>query len=82
MTKSSSDKSKANPDVVENAKLCAEQGWKGTFHLKSGEVISKAYITGTNWDLEAVSIEKIGERHVEPRVVYLKDVSRIEVGWS
>jgi len=73
---------KAPRDVIENAKLCAEQGWRGTFHLKTGEVISKAYITGTNWELEVVSIEKVGERHLEPQLIHLKDVMRIEVGWG
>ena len=68
-------------DVLENAKLCAEQGWKGTFYLISGEVIEKAFITGTNWEVGAVSLERVGERHLPPRIVFLKDVDRIEVGW-
>ena len=72
---------KVPSEIIENAKLCAEQGWKGTFHLKSGEVISQAFITGTNWELNVVSVEKIGERHLEPRIVYLVEVDRIEVGW-
>lgn len=74
--------SKAKRDVIENAKLCAEQGWKGTFHLTSGEVIDKAYITGTNWTEEVVSLEKVGERHLPPRIISLRDVETIEVGWT
>jgi hypothetical protein len=68
--------------VIENAKLCAEQGWKGTFHLHSGETIEGAYITGTNWDLNVVSLEKVGERNLPARLVYLKDVASIDVSWS
>lgn len=74
--------SKAKRDVIENTKLCAEQGWKATFRLLSGEVIEKAYITGTDWNEEAISIEKVGERHLAPRILYLKDVDQVEVGWS
>jgi hypothetical protein len=68
--------------VIENAKLCAERGWKGTFHLRSGETIEGAYITGTNWDLSVVSVERVGERHMPARIIYLKDVASIEVGWT
>jgi hypothetical protein len=76
------DSSKAKRDVVENTKLCAEQGWKATFRLKDGEVIEKAYITGTDWKLEAVSLEKVGERHLPARILYLRDVDQVEVGWN
>lgn len=70
-----------NKDVLENAKLCAEQGWKGTFHLKNGEVIEQAFITGTNWEEGVVSVERVGERHLPPKIIHLKDVDSIEVGW-
>jgi hypothetical protein len=73
---------KAKRDVIENTKLCAEQGWKATFRLSSGEVIEKAYITGTDWDAEAVKVEKIGERHLPPRIIFLRDVDAVEVGWT
>lgn len=76
------DALKAKRDVIENTKLCAEQGWKATFRLLSGEVIEKAYITGTDWKLEAISVEKVGERHLPARILYLKDVDNVEVGWS
>jgi hypothetical protein len=73
---------KATRDVIENTRLCAEQGWKASFHLSSGEVIEKAYITGTDWEKQAVSLEKVGERHLPPRIVFLNSVVRVEVGWA
>ena len=73
---------KAKRDVIENTKLCADQGWKGTFRLSSGEIVEKAYITGTNWDLEVIKIEKVGERHLPPRIIHLCDVESVEVGWT
>lgn len=72
---------KPHRDVLENAKLCAEQGWKGTFHLMSGEVIEKAYITGTNWEKGVITLERIGERHLPPRLLQIADIEKIEIGW-
>jgi hypothetical protein len=74
--------SKAKRDVIENTKLCAEQGWKGTFRLLSGEVVEKAYITGTDWQAEAISVEKVGERNLPPRIIFLHEVESVEVGWN
>lgn len=73
---------KAKRDVIENTRLCADQGWKATFHLISGEIIEGAFITGTDWEKEAVSLEKVGERHLPPRILYLTEVNRVEVGWK
>ena len=69
-------------DVIENTKLCAEQGWKATFRLFSGETIEKAYITGTDWNLQVVSLERVGERHLPPRILRLNEVMSVEVGWN
>jgi len=76
------EKTSAIRDVIENTKLCADQGWKATFHLSTGEVIDKAYITGTDWRAEAISVEKVGERHLPARILFLRDVVRVEVGWN
>lgn len=76
------DKKNKDRDVLENAKLCAEQGWKGNFRLFTGEVIEAAFITGTNWDKGFISIERVGERDKPPRILNLKDIESIEVGWN
>ena len=76
------DEKRKRRAVLENAKLCAEQGWKGTFYLLDGEIIEKAFITGTNWEQAVISLEKVGERHLPARIVHLKDVEKVEVGWS
>jgi hypothetical protein len=72
----------AKIDVVENAKLCVDHAWKASFHFISGEVVEGAHITGTNWDLGYVQVEKIGERHLPPRLIDLSEVHRVEVIWS
>ena len=69
-------------EVIENAKLCAEQGWKGTFRLKSGENVEGAYITGTNWEAGVISVERVGERNLPPKIINLVDVSSVEVVWT
>jgi hypothetical protein len=74
--------SKSKRDVIENTKLCVEQGWKGTFRLLSGEKVEGAYVTGTNWDVEAISVERVGERHLPPRIIYLNEVESVEVNWT
>lgn len=73
---------KAKRDVIENTKLCAEQGWKGNFRLTSGEMIERAYITGTDWEREAVSLERVGERHLPPRIIHLNEVDGVEIIWA
>jgi hypothetical protein len=73
---------KAKRDVVESSRLCAEQGWKGTFRLISGEVIEGAYITGTDWVKEFVALERVGERHLPARLLDLRDVASVEPNWG
>ena len=67
--------------VVEQTKLCADRGWRATFRMKSGEIVEAAYITGTNWDVGVVSIEKIGERHLPPRLIKLEEVTTVDIVW-
>ncbi len=73
---------KVKHDVIENTRLCAEQGWKATFRLTTGEAIEGAYITGTDWEKGAVALEKVGERHLPARILFLAEVDSVEVGWA
>jgi hypothetical protein len=75
-------KESAKRDVIEGAKLCAEQGWKGTYRLISGEVIEGAYVTGTDWDKQFIALEKVGERHLPATLLDLRDVASVEPSWS
>jgi hypothetical protein len=68
--------------VLENAKLAAEQGWKASFHFNDGESFQGGYITACDWDCGAVRVERVGERHLEPTLIYLKDLKRVELDWS
>lgn len=68
-------------EVVENVKLCEEQGWIGTFYLTNGEVLSRVSVKSADWKAQAVCVEgeSLGN---DSRVVYLSNVSRVEVGWN
>lgn len=71
-----------DPSVAENVWLCAERGWRISFVLHSGETIEKAYITATDEKQGVCVIEKIGERDLPPRVLYLHDVKSVEPHWA
>ena len=67
--------------VIDTAILCAERGWKATFTLTNGEVIKTVFITGTDWEQKFVSVERVGERHLSPRLIDLREVKQIEPHW-
>ncbi len=69
-------------DILEKAQLCAEQGWKGNYHFKDGEIFSQAFITKIDVDNGFVMLERIGERDLKPRLVDLRDVKKLEPDWS
>jgi hypothetical protein len=69
-------------EVKKNAQLCADQGWRGNFFLKSGESIQEAFITKADWDKDAIVLERMGERHVPPRLLMLNEIKKVEVDWS
>ena len=71
-----------NPDVLENAKLAAERGWKASFHYNDGTAFKGALITAYDWENAAVRVERVGERHLEPTLIFLKDIQKVEVDWS
>lgn len=73
---------KANKSVIENLKLCAEQGWKCNFKFKNGELFDGAYITGTDWNAQVVRVERVNERTLPPRLIELVEVESVEVLWS
>jgi len=67
--------------VEENAWLCAERGWQANYTLKSGEIIEMAFITASDQNEKAIVLEKPGERHLEPRLVFLEEVQKVEPHW-
>lgn len=68
-------------EVLESTQLAAERGLKATFWLKCGDTHKNVYITAYDWDFPAVAVERVGERHLDPTLVKLKDVDRVEVHW-
>ena len=50
--------------------------------LQDGEVFPRALITATDFDRGFVVLERIGERHLKPRLVDLRDVKELKPDWS
>ncbi|MEQ1876132.1 MAG: hypothetical protein ABL958_05765 [Bdellovibrionia bacterium] len=69
-------------EVLENAQLAADRGWKASFFYNDGNSFKGALITAADWDAGAVRVERVGERHLEPTLIFLKDVQKVEVDWS
>lgn len=68
--------------VLKTAKMIADNGWKGTFHMLSGEKHSAMFITASDFDKGAVVCERIGERHLPPTLLMLSEVKHIVPDWS
>ncbi|HEX4925888.1 MAG TPA: hypothetical protein VFV50_17480 [Bdellovibrionales bacterium] len=70
------------PHILENAQLAADRGWKASFFFQDGTAIHGAYITACDWEQGAVAVERVGERHLQPTLIFLKDLSKVEVDWA
>jgi hypothetical protein len=71
-----------NQTVLENAQLAADQGWKAAFHYIDGRTFLGGLITAADWDAKVVKVERVGERHLQPTLIFLKDIEKVEVDWS
>ncbi len=71
-----------NSLVLENAQLAADRGWRASFYYADGSAFKGALITACDWENGAVRVERVGERHLEPTLIFLKDVQKVEVDWS
>lgn len=69
-------------DVLENAQLAADRGWKASFYYNDGNAFKGALITAYDWENGAVQVERVGERHLQPTLIFLKDIQKVEVDWS
>ena len=78
----SSDTEKVSPEVEANAWLAAERGWKTNCFFRDGTVVQGAFITATDENKKAMVIERVGERHLQPRLVFLREIERLDVLWS
>ena len=71
-----------NQDTISTLKMVAEKGWRATLELSSGEVLDQIYITLEDFDKGAFAIERVGERHLKPRILYVKEVLKVLPDWS
>ena len=68
--------------IMADVRLCAKEGWKATFVFHNGEVFPQAFITATDFDAGAITLERVGERHLQPRLVFLNELAELRPDWS
>ncbi len=69
-------------EVAAKAQMCADQGWRANLTFKSGEEYRGAFITAADFEQGVVQMERIGDRNIEPRLIWLKDIQKWEPDWS
>lgn len=77
-----SDAERIEPGVEESIELCAEKGWRVSLYFRSGESFEGAFITATDENKKVIVVERPGERHLKPRIVYLNELQSVEVIWK
>lgn len=61
--------------------LAAEKGWKVNFRFEDGTEFENAYITQIDAENQAYILERVGERHLKPKLAYHKDVIAAKLHW-
>lgn len=68
-------------DVWQNILLAAERGWKLNLRFADGTELKSAYITQIDEENRAVILERVGERHLKPKLAYYSDIVEAKVHW-
>lgn len=61
--------------------MAAERGWKLSIEFHNEENLSGAYITKIDEENRAFIVEKVGERHLKPKLVFNKDIKSAKLHW-
>lgn len=61
--------------------MAAERGWKLSLEFNDEDSISGAYITKIDEEKRAFVLEKVGERHLKPKLVFNKDLKSAKLHW-
>ncbi|MFK8138416.1 MAG: hypothetical protein AB8E15_08655 [Bdellovibrionales bacterium] len=68
-------------DHWSNMKIAADNGWKISLKFTSGESFPDALITHIDEENKAIVCERVGERHLKPKLIYLDDVADTQLHW-
>lgn len=71
-----------NREVLQTLIMVAERGWRAHLVLSNGEEIKQIYITLEDFENGAFAVERVGERHLKPRLLWVKDVVKVTPDWS
>ena len=61
--------------------MAAERGWKISLEFQDGDSVAGAYITKMDEEKRAFILEKVGERHLKPKLVYNQDLKSAKLHW-
>lgn len=68
--------------IKQDVMICAENGYRGNFSMNDGKSYRGGYITGTNWEVGVISIERVGDRSRKPIVLRIEDIVDFELIWN
>lgn len=68
-------------EVWESIQMASERGWKISFFLKDGNDFKEGFITHIDEENKAVLVERVGERHIQPTLIYANDVVETKLHW-
>jgi hypothetical protein len=68
--------------ITDSLKLAAERGWKVRLTMKSGQLLERMFITGTDWYKGYVALERVGERHLAPTLIHIPDIAAATAIWN
>lgn len=71
-----------NQEVLQTLMMVAERGWRAHLVLSSGEELEQIYITLEDFEKGAFAVERVGERHLKPRMLWVKYVVKVTPDWS
>lgn len=72
---------KTADEIWEIVNMAAERGWKCSLWFTSGEDFKAAFITHIDEENRAFVVERVGERHLKPKLVYNSDLKDAQLHW-
>jgi hypothetical protein len=68
-------------EVWEVVLMAAERGWKINLHFKNEDKFDNALITQIDEEKRAFIVERIGERHLKPSLIFNRDLASAKLHW-
>lgn len=70
-----------NDEVWEVVLMAAERGWKINLLFKNEDKFDNAFITQIDEEKRAFIVERVGERHLKPSLIYNHELESAKLHW-